>query len=765
MKQREGETELGPAEVVEKSPDPVNLPGSRPHFIGIGGAGQSALARILLARRLPVSGSDMKASAVTAALEEEGATVYIGHDAANVRGADWVIATDAADPETNPELQEAIRREIPVWRRSELLGELMPARTGIAVTGTHGKTTTTAMLGAILEAVGLDPMVVVGAEVRSYGSNVRLGEGEWFVAEACEAYDAMHDMNPRVIILTNLEADHLDHHGTVEKLEESVRRFVQKLPADGLLVYPADDPRCARIAAAALCEKATFEAAELELSVPGRHNVLNAQAALAVAAWLGVDLDAAQLALKAFPGVERRLEVVGEWNGIILIDDYAHHPTEVTASISALHEQYPGRRVVVAFQPHLYSRTRDLLPAFADALSAADVVILTDIYPAREEPIPGVGSARIAERLETAHPELSVLYVPALTDVAKTVARSLRTGDVFVAMGAGDINDVLRDLPPLLERRQSKKDRIVVLSGGSSAEREVSRLSGRLVSQALRQRGYKVQELDPSLSLHAVLESNADAAFIALHGTSGEDGRIQGLLELAGIPYTGSGVLSSTLAMDKAKAKEVLTSQGIPVPRGICIARADWESHLAGAPLPAVVKPNAQGSSIGLRFCSTEEELKEAVQVALHYDSSVLIEPWLKGVELSACILGNDDPQVLPLVEIAPKGRASYDYEAKYTPGLTDEIVPARVSAEVEAEAKRLGMLSHLALGCLGFSRVDLMATHEGVFVLEVNTVPGLTGTSIFPRSADAAGIPFVDLCDRLVHLAWEAHEARRPTF
>jgi UDP-N-acetylmuramate--alanine ligase len=797
----------------------------RPHFVGIGGAGQSALARLLLARGLPVSGSDLRSTPVTRALADEGATVFLGHAASNLGHADWVITTDAA-PADNAELVAAKKRGIPVWRRSALLGWLMAQRRGIAVTGTHGKSTTAALLGAMLEAGGFDPTVVVGAEVKAYGGNVRTGGGEWFVAEACEAYDAMHDLLPECAILTSLEADHLDHHKTLEGLVESMSRFVERLPEGGLLVYPATSETCDRVASRAHCETVTFGLeqgdcrairidetpdgcrfdAEFKgerlgsLSTPetGLHSVLNALAAFATARSVGCEAEAASSALASFGGVAQRLENRGDHFGVTFVDDYAHHPTEIRAAIQALRQRYPGRRLVVVYQPHLYSRTRDFLHGFAEALAACDALVLTDIYPAREAPIPGVSSGRIAELVEWAHPGLPVLYVPALGEVPEQVAPVLREGDVLVAMGAGEANQVLEVLPELLARRRRKdKPVIAVLAGGSSAEREVSRTSGIRVSEALREKGFEVREFDPSVlrdrirgisagalgHAPALGESGtpqlpadlgvqppeperraAEVAFIALHGTVGEDGSMQGLLEVAGIPYTGSGILASALAMDKYRSKRVLTSEGIPVVPGVLLGRNDWRERLGEVPLPAVVKPNAQGSSVGLRIAETPEELRSAVDVAFHYDHQVLVEPRLSGIEVSACVLGNDRPEVLPLVEIVPE-KGVYDYEAKYTPGATEEIVPARIPEDAAKECARVAALSHVALGCAGFSRVDMMLTDDGPLVLEVNTVPGLTPTSIFPRSAEAAGMSFGDLCERLVELALEAHDARRPAF
>jgi UDP-N-acetylmuramate--alanine ligase len=680
----------------------------------------------------------------------------------------------------------------------------MDETVGIAVTGTHGKTTTTTLLGSVLIECGMDPTVVVGAEVEAFGGSLRIGEGRWFVAEACEAYAAIRDMHPQVALLLNLESDHLHYHGSFDNLIACVREFVASLPPDGLLITLADDEVCGSIAASARCRVLTFgigfgdyRASALEpsadgttfdlwrssdllgsltIAMPGEHNVRNALAAAVAAIECGCHFDAVARAMARPIAAERRLEEKATVRGVTLVDDYAHHPTEIRASIAALRQRYPARRLVVAFQPHLYTRTRDYLLGFAEALVEADALVLTDIYPAREAPIPGVGSARIAEEVTRIRPDMPFAYVPLLHDVPKAVLPSLRDGDVFVAMGAGDINEILGPIGERIVATSGTTLKVLVVAGGHSAEREVSRATGEMVAGALREKGFDVDVFDPTglrdefeslISGRSVTVPARRAAgpmpnvvFVAMHGSGGEDGSLQGLLELAGLPYTGSGVLASALAMNKHLAKRVLGAAGIPVASGRLVTRQDPLPE--DLPLPAVVKPNSQGSSVGLGFATTLEELCIAVKIALRYDTEALIEPFLRGTELSACVLGNQNPEVLPLVEIVP-AKGTYDYESKYTPGLTEEIVPARVPDGVAAEAARIATECHRVLGCAGFSRVDMMLTEEGLKVLEVNTVPGMTPTSIFPRAAAAAGISFPDLCGRLVGLALEAADARRP--
>ncbi|HUU53367.1 MAG TPA: UDP-N-acetylmuramate--L-alanine ligase [Armatimonadota bacterium] len=445
----------------------------RLHMIGIGGIGMSALAQILLARGFEVSGSDVQASEMTARLAAQGARVSIGHRAENVAGSARVVISDAIHSD-NPELRRARELELPVQRRSELLAELMAGCRGIAVSGTHGKTTVTAMIGAILAEGGLDPSVVLGGEFAPLGGNARVGRGDWFVTEACEAYESFLDLRPEIAVVTNIEADHLDHHKTERHLRGSFVQFLEGVAPEGSIVMCADRRELAdlplppgrRVIWYGSEERAEVRGTDIgtagregrcnlvlggeaagvvRVASPGVHNVMNALGATAAALAAGAEVSACREALKAFTGVGRRFEVVGEPSGITIVDDYAHHPTEIAATIAAARAAYPGRRIVALFQPHLYSRTRDFAGQFAEALREADLTVLTEIYAAREAPLPGVTSGLIADRLRPLVGEDGVLEV-AKEEVAAELPAQLRSGDVVLSMGAGDIGRTAREL-------------------------------------------------------------------------------------------------------------------------------------------------------------------------------------------------------------------------------------------------------------------------------------------------------------------------------
>lgn len=753
-----------PIEIREAFHPSEAIVAERPFYlVGIGGAGMSALAGMLRKRGIEVSGSDLTESPATASLCEAGIPVRIGHSGADIRAEHQVVLSDAIDLKTSPEVAAARAKGCALFRRSQLLSWLLKGKKVIAVTGTHGKTTVTGMIGAGLRAAGMDPTIVVGAYVPDFGGAVIEGTGEYAVVEACEAYNAFLDIEPYIVVLTNLEPDHLDFHKSFEALEHSVKVFLDKVPSDGKVLYSEADAGAAA-AVRDLANRSGYGSLNEILTIPGRHNLANAAGALKAATLAGADPNRALEGIRSFHGAERRLQVL-QTEPVIVIDDYAHHPTEVRASLGALRGRYEEQRLIVAFQPHLYSRTAEFIPEFADALSLADVVFLTDIYPAREDPIPGVSSARIAELIDK-----EVHYVPSRHLLPREVARIAEEGDVVVGMGAGNISEFAPAFISELNRGRTTKDerrnngtidhrrsRIAVVFAGDSAEREVSILSGRAIQGALRAKGYDAYLLDVTDSLlgkgdlkDLIGSERPDLAFLAVHGTNAEDGAIQGLFELLHIPYTGSGIQASALAMDKRLTKTILERHGLPTPKGQFVTSPDEEIHIDS---PLIVKPNAQGSTVGLSFVHDESGIRKAIEKALQYDRAVLVEEWVQGMEISVPVLGD---RALSPVEICP-AEGHYDFAAKYTPGATEEICPARLSPEVLERAKDFALKAHHALGCQGATRTDMIVRdHREPVVLEVNTLPGMTGTSLLPNAAQTDGISFEDLVD------WIAQDALR---
>ena len=460
-------------------------PSTRAHFVGVGGIGMSGIAEILLGLGCRVSGSDRKLSEVTKRLSGLGAEIREGHTDRNLDLLDGeldVVVTSSAVQANNPELVTARSRGIPVIRRAEMLAELMRLRYGIAIAGSHGKTTTSSLIATVLHHAGLDPTAVIGGKLPSLGSNARLGSSEYLVAEADESDGSFFHLMPTVAVVTNIDPEHLDHYGDFDRLLAAFRDFIDKVPFYGRAVLCQDHPTVRAMIPAVsrkvitygLTLGASYRAEDLlfsgltsrfvalrhgerlgpvEMPMPGAHNVQNALAALAVSDFLGIPFVTFQESLRSFGGVGRRFTVRGrvirDGDEIMVIDDYGHHPAEVRATLAGARTGFPGRRVIVAFQPHRYTRTRDLLDEFSRAFDAADIVIIADIYPAGESPIPNVSSAVLVERIR-AHGHHAVRHVADRAKLASEICNLVLPGDIVITLGAGDISQTGPELLSLL---------------------------------------------------------------------------------------------------------------------------------------------------------------------------------------------------------------------------------------------------------------------------------------------------------------------------
>jgi UDP-N-acetylmuramate--alanine ligase len=446
------------------------------HMIGIGGAGMSGIAEVLHRNGHRVTGSDLKESAYTRRLQEMDIRVHIGHSAEHIADAEEVVISTAI-PQTNPELMEARRRSLPVRPRAAALATILSGGArSVAVAGTHGKTTTTSMTTHALRALGEEPTALVGGELNDIGSNVVAGESDLFVAEADESDKSLLHLKPKCAVITNVEFDHPDFYSSLDDVMETFARFVADLPPDGHLVTCADDANCLVLAAKAPCPVTTYgieggdlrarllspssyafyeggeEKGRVDLGVFGRHNALNSLAAAGVARWLGHDPYTAAASLRDFGGVRRRFQIKGEKRGVRVVDDYAHHPTELSATLEAARAtRAPEGRVIAVFQPHRYSRTRALWREFGEALTAADAVLVTEVYGAGEMPEPGVSGKLIVEALaEAENRPPDIFYVPPLGEVPRVLRAVAEGGDTILTMGAGDVSRVGDELLALL---------------------------------------------------------------------------------------------------------------------------------------------------------------------------------------------------------------------------------------------------------------------------------------------------------------------------
>ena len=435
------------------------------HFVGIGGIGMSGIAGVLAESGADVSGCDLKSSAATDLLAAHGVPVSIGHDPAHVENAGLVIVT-AAIRGPHEEVDAARRNGIPVMKRSQVLGDIVNRRRAIAVAGTHGKTTTSSMIATVLIEAGLDPTVIVGGIVRNFGSNSRAGRGAFLVVEADEYDRTFHEIHPEIAVITNIEADHLEYYGSMGAIVEAFAVFARGVKEAGVVIGCIDDPSVrlllrggalGRCVAYGLSEDADLRAVDIsytehgtsfevpglgffKLFVPGEHNVKNALAAIAVAREAGLDANAIAASLARFLGVDRRFQILGDFGGAMIVDDYAHHPTEIRATLDAARRGFPNRRIVALFQPHLYSRTRDFAAEFADSLRVADVAFVSPIYAAREEPIEGITARMISDAG-------GVELIDRDKDgIVAELRERLQPNDLFITMGAGDVHEIAEAL-------------------------------------------------------------------------------------------------------------------------------------------------------------------------------------------------------------------------------------------------------------------------------------------------------------------------------
>ncbi len=452
------------------------------HFIGIGGSGMNGIASIMLGLGYRVSGSDLKPSAVTDRLAASGAICYTGHSRDNLEGAGLVVASTAI-PADNVELVEANNRGLRVVHRGEMLAWLMDRQKGIAVAGAHGKTTTSSMLALVLERSKVQPTIVIGGELTEIGGNAKLGQGEYIVAEADESDGSFLKLNPFIEVITNIEDDHLDYYKNMENIIAAFRQFLAKVPENGLAVVCFDDPRVrvllegydrpcityglehptadytlhnvqlnGDVSAGDVYHRGLY-IGTLQLKVHGRHNLLNSLAVVAVARHIGVDFTSIASALKDFSGAGRRFQLTGEVNGIKVYDDYAHHPTEIKATLGATVQLKTGR-VAAVFQPHRYTRTAILGERFGEAFKDADIVIVSDLYSAGERPIEGISAQTIVSAIKK-HDGREVIYLPTKTEIVNFLAQTVRPGDMVLTLGAGDIWNVGVELVDRLKERQN----------------------------------------------------------------------------------------------------------------------------------------------------------------------------------------------------------------------------------------------------------------------------------------------------------------------
>ncbi len=781
------------------------------HFIGIGGIGMSALAKLLLEQKYLVSGSDRMANNTTKSIEERGAVVYLGHHANNIKPGMTVVYTTGID-NSNPEYSAAQANGCTLIHRSELLKQVSSPFHTLAVTGTHGKTTTSALLTWVLKEASFDPSYAVGGIINPHMGNAGLGAGRYFVAESCESDGTFLKYTPYGAIITNIDSDHLDHYTTKENLVNAFETFAAQVEEESLLLWCGDDRELLRTMHRGIsygfddsCDSqgmnytqkgwsSIFDVvyqgklySNVTVALSGAHNALNALAVFTLCLNLGVPESVLREALSTFPGVHRRMERKEGASSVLFIDDYAHHPTEVRATLRAIRRSIGARRLVVIFQPHRYSRTRDTLHDYPGMLQEADLAFFTDIYGAGEAPDPTLTHDKI-------HHALNAHYCPR-AELSRKIASLLEVNDVVVTMGAGDITHFYDEIVPCMLQNPPKKIRIGLIFGGASVEHEISLISARNVYSGFDKSVYDVEMFGISkdgswftgteyLQMHAIDCSGTatitseiisklhecDILFPMLHGPFGEDGSIQGFFEILGIPYVGCNHRAAAICMDKALTKKLMLMNAIPTPLFIAFTAHDWElnpeyhidtivKHLQ---FPVFVKPIHLGSSIGVSKAERKEDLAAAIDNAFAFDTDIVVENGIFGREIEFAVLGNQELTVYPPGEVLTGGEV-YDYEKKYGPDAFLAISRADLPPQVIEDGIALAKEVYKIAGCSGMARIDFFLDDNCQYWLnELNPIPGFTPHSAFPAICAENGLPLPMLLDRLIQLALEANRKRK---
>ncbi len=764
------------------------------HFIGIGGIGMSGLAKLLLQKKSIVTGSDLAESYTTEKLIQQGATIHVGHCGSYVTPDLTVIYSTDIKPD-NPEYIAAIQKKCNVIHRSDLLKLLMEEKKAIAVTGTHGKTTTTSLLTCVLKESGADPSFAVGGIIPQYDSNAGHGCGDHFVLEADESDGTFLKYLPYGAIITNIGLDHMNHFGSEEILVQAFETFMHQVQSHEHLFWCGDDYRLQNIARKGVsygfspnCDLIVQNARQegwstffdaiykgkkyqnIELNLIGRHNILNALAVFGLCIQLGIEEAAIRKVFREFKGVKRRAEKKGEHHGVLVIDDYAHHPTEIKTTLKGIREAIGERRLVVVFQPHRYSRTRDCLGTYGSIFEEADKLIVTDIYSAHEEPISGVSVEKVMEDIK-----LPAAYISRV-HLTQTLSTIVRPHDVVVTLGAGDVTKIGAELLELLRKNGVTKYQVGVVYGGRSSEHEVSVLSSRFMIDNLKQDLYDVHEFaiskegtwnngDQNISHEVMTQVQKCDLFIPItHGNFGEDGTLQGFFEMLDKPYTGPDHRSCAICMDKGLLKAVWLNHGIRTSPFIVFTQFQWNNERNSIisqihhklQYPVYVKGPHLGSSIAVSRVENENQLDAAVDLVMKYDSQILVENEVKGREIEFAVLGNDRISVFDPGEVSRSGDI-YSYDDKYTENGPPSILKADLSPETLARGKEIVKEAYRLAGCSVFSRVDTFFTEDGNFLMnEINPLPGCTPYSMFPKMCEANGLNGPELLDRIVVLALE---------
>ncbi|MCH9634191.1 MAG: UDP-N-acetylmuramate--L-alanine ligase [Chlamydiae bacterium] len=770
------------------------------HLIGVGGIGMSALARLLIAQNQTVSGSDLSQTVNVRQLEQEGIVLYKNHLKSNIRTQETTVVYSTAISATNPEFEQAKVLQCPLWHRSELLNYLMQPYKSLSITGTHGKTSTSALLTHVLSHAGESPTYVIGGISIDQQSNSQKGEGDYFVLEADESDGSFLRYHPYGSIVTNLEEDHLDYYyKDLAHIKECFSQYISQVKNEQAFFWCMDCPNLRGLSPKGFSYgfhpesdlkilsfrqdgwKSYFSLdfqgkkyVDIELSMGGKQNTANAVAVFGLCTQLGLNELAIRAALKSFKGVKRRGERIGCCQNIQFIDDYAHHPTEVQYALKSLRKSFPQRNVVAIFQPHRYSRMKYFKEAFAKSFSKCSQVILTDVYSAGEEPLKDFEIDSYAKEIQE-NSWVPTEYIPR-NQLSDALLKKLKPHDVVVTLGAGDITYVGSEVLNKL-KQQPVKLKVGVICGSRSSEHYISLISSKFFLEGLDSNLYEPvifridlegnwqREGEKNSNKEALSSSifeelkSCDILFPVLHGPHGEDGMIQGFLHTLKKPYIGPHYMSCSLTMNKVWTKAVMEKAGIKVAKSMSVTSENWFSSNKKClqkikqqiPFPMVIKPVCVGSSLGVSFVYDDKSLTKAIQNVLEIENTVLIEEKIIGKELEICIL-DGEKFICPRPGEIKSNRRQYDYAAKYSSDPIEKIPQANLQPKEIEKSQLMAKKVYEAMGGNGFVRIDFFIDKKGDLIFsEANPIPGCTSKSLFPRMLKAYGLTPYEIIDQMV--------------
>lgn len=788
------------------------------HFIGIGGIGMSGLAHILLKKKIPVTGSDIAFSYVTDSLSKAGAQIFLGHASHQVPSqATVVYSTDIK--KDNPEYQAARDQNCKLLHRSDLLLHLMKGYKTLAIAGTHGKTTSSALLSWVLHQAGNNPSFVVGGMIPQFLSNAGHGTGDYFVAEADESDGTFLKYPSFGGIVTNIDRDHVNHYGDMNNLVKAFNQFIHQMQQPEFLFWCGDNTYLknmqlpgnsygfgsdCKLRIVDFNQKGwgiTFslnfkgkQYSNVQLPLVGRHQALNGAAVFGLALSLGIDEDQIRNAFLSFGGVMRRCEKKGEVQNVLLLDDYAHHPTEIKTTLQGIRQAIGGRRLIALFQPHRYSRVKECQGLYKGIFAEADEVYVTEIFGAGEVPIEGISSRDLIQEIDSDRMK-KCHYVPR-EKLANTLSTVITTHDVLVSLGAGDITKISQELLRKFEQTPPKKLHVGILFGGRSTEHQVSLMSAKYICECISKEYYSIQHFgitkqghwiagdDSMEQLENPLEGSAtkksstllslsvlneifrcDLFIPVFHGPYGEDGTIQGFFETIDKAFVGTDHTSASICMDKALTKHIMLAHNIPTLPFIEINHQQWKNNShhfinrvkESFPFPVYVKPVHLGSTVGVQKVDDFMHLESAVEKAFQYDYKLIVEPGIVNVrEIEFAVLGNEEALVFPPGEVPARGNF-YDFDNKYGPEGVKALPKANLNDDITREGMELALKAYQVVGCTGMARVDFFLDSKNkLWLNEINPIPGFTQQSIYPKICELNGIDGEELIDRLIILALE---------